>query len=99
MNILEIIKENWLLLVIAIIGLGIINGKELFNIFKVSINSSKLEKTPNEENSNKSSVLPQIFHDIENLSSLLNENGFQKSSIEAKNLIKKIINEYSEIEK
>jgi hypothetical protein len=99
----EIIKQNWLIGLLAIVGLVVINFSKIISIIKPMLknNAKDEDKKPieveKETKLRKSSLLPSIFENVEDLVEELESKGFVKSSAEAKSLLKTIINEYPEI--
>ncbi len=102
-NLVEIIKQNWLIGLLAIVGLVVINFSKIISIIKPMLknNAKDEDKKPieveKETKLRKSSLLPSIFENVEDLVEELESKGFVKSSAEAKSLLKTIINEYPEI--
>jgi hypothetical protein len=95
------IKQNWVLGLIFIVGLIVINFNKILPIIKSlmkkrNTNEPVLDKIE-ELKLRKSSLLPSIFTNIEDLVEELENKGFVKSSVEAKALLKTVINEYPEI--
>ncbi len=100
-NLQEMIKQNWVLGLIFIVGLIVINFNKILPIIKSlmkkrNTNEPVLDKIE-ELKLRKSSLLPSIFTNIEDLVEELENKGFVKSSVEAKALLKTVINEYPEI--
>jgi len=92
LDILQVLKENWLLILLGVFGLIAINGRTIFTYLQ----KMKPQPKPQPDISNVGS-LPQVISIIEELAILLKNSGFEKSSVEAKNLLKTVVNEYSEI--
>lgn len=95
------IKQNWVLGLIFIVGLIVINFNKILPIIKSlmkkrNTNEPVLDKIEDPK-LRKSSLLPSIFTNIEDLVEELESKGFVKSSVEAKALLKTVINEYPEI--